>query len=209
MRLLRGALALTTVAALTTSCGLPDSGTPQEIDPSNVPYHLLGTATAAASAPVQKSRTTTPRVYLLTATNRLVAVDTALAQSGLRPVLAAVLTQLGQGPTEAQRAAGLATALGPGVTLTLKQVRARTVVIRLDLGEQGPSANKLPLAIGQVVLTATSVRGVDRVQLVRDDGKPIEVPLPSGALTVEPLAREDYSSLVVSSSPSTSQGAPS
>ena len=72
-------------------------------------------------------------------------------------------------------------------------------MVQLDPGDQGPTANKLPLAAGQVVLTATSVRGIERVQLVRADGQPIEVPLPDGALTSLPLEARDYLSLVVGS----------
>ncbi len=202
MKPLRFVLALLVVCAVSASCGLPDSGPPQQIDPSYVPYHLLRTATTAPSTKAQPSRTTTPRLYLLTSSNRLTSVEAPLAPSGMPQVLQALLARLAQGPDEAQRASGLATALGPGVTLTLDQVRERTAVVRLDLGEQGPAANRLPLAIGQVVLTATSVGGVDRVKLVRADGEPIEVPLPDGALTVEPVQAEDYASLVTASSTS-------
>lgn len=199
MKPMRFVPALLVVCAVSTSCGLPDSGPPRQIDPSQVPYHLLGTATAAPSTKGQPLRTTTPRLYLLTSSNRLRAVEAPLAPSGLPQVLPALLAQLAQGPDEAQRASGLATALGPGVALSLIRVRERTAVVQLDLGEQGPAANRLPLAIGQVVLTATSVRGVDRVKLVRADGKAIEVPLPDGALTAEPVQADDYASLVTTS----------
>lgn len=209
MRLLRYVLALLTVAAVSASCGLPDSGPPRQIDPSHVPYHLLETTTPVPPTTAQKLHATTPRIYLLTGTNRLTAVESSLGSSDLTQVLKALLVRLAQGPDETQRAAGLATALGPGVTLTLNQVDGRTAVVRLDLGDQGPAASKLPLAIGQVVLTATSVRGVDRVKLVRADGEPIEVPLPDGALTVEPVEAGDYSSLLVGASPSTARATPS
>lgn len=202
MKLLRFVLALLVASTLCASCGLPDSGPPQQIDPSQVPYHLLKTATTAASTKAQTARTTTPRIYLLTSSRRLRAVEAPLAPGSVSQLLQALLAQLAQGPDQAQRASGLATALGPGVSLTLNLVRNRTAVVRLDLGDQGPAANRLPLAIGQVVLTATSLRGIDRVKLVRADGAPIEVPLPDGALTVEPVQGADYASLVTGSSPS-------
>ena len=202
MKLLRFVLTLLVASTLSASCGLPQSGPPQEIDPSQVPYHLLKTATPAPSTKAQTALTTTPRIYLLTSSSRLRAVEAPLAASSVPQLLQALLARLTQGPDPAQRASGLATALGPGVTLTLKLVRNRTAVVRLDLGEQGPAANRLPLAIGQIVLTATSVRGIDRVKLVRADGAPIEVPLPDGALTVEPVQASDYESLVSGSSTS-------
>lgn len=208
MKLLRLVLAVLAVLALSAGCGLPDSGSPESIDPTEVPYHLLGSATPAPSTTQRGSRTTTPRIYLLTGADRLLAVEAPLPPSDVEQVLEELLHQLAQGPTEAQRSAGLSTALGPGVTLTVNTVRGRTAVVRLDLGAQDPAANKLPLAIGQVVLTSTSVRGVDRVQLVRADGQPIEVPLPGGALTVAPLEAKDYASLALGSSLRSAQADP-
>lgn len=199
MKTLRWALALLAVVALTTSCGLPDSGPPHTIDSTNVPYHLLGSATAAPSTAQRGSRTTTPRVYLMTGADRLVAVEAPLPSSDTKDLLQQLLAQLARGPDESQRSAGLGTALGPGVTFTVNEITGRSAVVQLDPGDQGPAANKLPLAAGQVVLTATSVPGIDRVQLVRADGQPIEVPLPDGALTALPLVARDYLSLAAGS----------
>ncbi|MDN5767389.1 MAG: GerMN domain-containing protein [Humibacillus sp.] len=208
MKPLRWVLTLMAVVVLLSSCGLPDSGPPRSIDPTDVPYHLLGSASAAPSTTQRGARTTTPRVYLMTGAERLVAVEAPLPPSDVKHVLEQLLSQLAQGPNEAQRSAGLGTALGPGVTLTVNDVTDRTAVVQLDLGAQDPAADKLPLAIGQIVLTATSVRGVDRVQLVRQDGQPIEVPLPGGALTVQPLEAKDYAPLAVGSARSTRQADP-
>lgn len=210
MKTLRWMLALMAVVALSASCGLPDSGPPHTIDPTKVPYHLLGSATAAPSTTQRGSRTTTPRVYLMNGSDRLVAVEAPLPSSDTKELLQQLLAQLARGPDESQRSAGLGTALGPDATFTVNEITGRTAVVQLDPGDQGPTANKLPLAAGQVVLTATSVRGIERVQLVRADGQPIEVPLPDGALTALPLEARDYLSLVVSSpGPNTSAGSTS
>ena len=56
------------------------------------------------------------------------------------------------------------------------------------------------MAVGQIVFTVTSVDDVDRVQLLRD-GRTIEVPLPVGARTAEPVGPSDYLSLVTTPSP--------
>ena len=53
------------------------------------------------------------------------------------------------------------------------------------------------LAIAQVVMTLTSLPGVDSVQFVRDD-ETVEVPLPDGTLVRRPLTAADYSSLLAS-----------
>jgi hypothetical protein len=63
------------------------------------------------------------------------------------------------------------------------------------------------LAVAQVVLTVTSVPGVDSV-LVTRDGAPVELPLPGGALTSGPVTGRDYISLVEARSPGTATTAP-
>ena len=51
------------------------------------------------------------------------------------------------------------------------------------------------LAVAQLVLTATSVSGVDGVLLTLD-GQPVEAPLPSGELTTGVLTGADYAALL-------------
>ncbi len=60
------------------------------------------------------------------------------------------------------------------------------------MGEQSP------LAVAQIVLTATSVPAVERVVLTRQ-GEPLEAQLPDGGLTTAPLAAQDYAELRVAS----------
>lgn len=178
------------------ACGLPQSTPPRVLDATAVPYDLLRADPDNAQSRIPRGRTTSPHVYLLGPGDHLVPVRTALAAQGVASVVDGLLLRLGAGPDDAQRAAGLATALGPDVKIQLRSVSAGTAVISLDTGEQDPSASRLPLAVGQIVLTATSVQGVDRVHLVRGS-RPLEVPLPGGALTSSPVSASDYAPLVV------------
>jgi hypothetical protein len=183
------------VGSTAAGCGLPQGTTPLEPDPSGVPYRLLSPTEAGPTTAQLGPRTTTPDVYLLAADGRLMAVDVPLRRQGLVPVLQGVLARLTAGPSERERAHGLSSALGPDVRLTLVGVSNGTATVGLDLGAQEPGAARLPLAVGQVVLTATSVDGVERVQLVRD-GAPLQVPLPDGSLTSAPLTPSDYGVLL-------------
>ena len=57
------------------------------------------------------------------------------------------------------------------------------------------------MAIGQIVLTATSIVGVDRVVFARD-GVAVAVPGPSGGgLTAVPLVASDYDGLLAPGQP--------
>lgn len=178
------------------ACGLPQGAPPRVLDATAVPYDLLRAAPDNARSRTPEGRTTSPHVYLLGPGNQLVPIRTPLAARGVASVVDGLLVRLGAGPDDSQRAAGLATALGPDVRIQLQSVTGGTAVISLDTGEQDPTASRLPLAVGQVVLTATSVRGVDRVHLVRGTHS-LEVPLPGGALTSSPVSASDYAPLVV------------
>jgi spore germination protein GerM len=108
-----------------------------------------------------------------------------------------VLAQLAEGPSEADRSAGLSTALGLDTVFRLAGFEAGVARIDIAAGEQLPSSSRVPLAVAQVVLTATSVPGVDSV-LISRDGTPVELPLPGGALTAGPVTGRDYAELVTS-----------
>ena len=186
---------------LPCGCGLPRDGVATAMPPTAVPYNLLSPAPSDASAPAPTERTTAPHLYLVNVEDQLVAVRTPVAAQGLDPVESRLLEQLTAGPTERQRRMGLASALTPGTRIRLVGTDGGTATIEVQPGPQEPSADRLPLAVGQVVLTATSVQGISAVQLT-SEGRPVEVPLPGGALTSAPLTAADYASLVVPSAAS-------
>ena len=197
VRLARVLLASAAVL-LPCACGLPRDGAATPVPPTAVPYNLLSPAPSDASAPAPTERTTAPHLYLVNVDEELVPVRTPVEARGLDPVEARLLEQLTAGPTERQRRLGLASALTPGTRIRLVGTHGGTATIEVQRGPQEPSADRLPLAVGQVVLTATSVQGITAVQLTRE-GRPMEVPLPGGALTSEPLTAADYAALVVPS----------
>ncbi len=195
-----GIVAVALSALLLAGCGLPSDGAARPIPATAVPYGLLGpAATATTTAPTPEGkRSEQPRTYLLGSDQLLQPVPAAVDLSQLvtsRQELTALFALLAAGPTESQRAQGLSTALTPGVRIELLSVHDRIADVAVDAGLKDPSADRLPLAIGQLVLTATSVEGIDAVQLLRD-GAPVEVPLPGGALTAAPLNRFDYRALL-------------
>ena len=200
------ALVVLTLAA----CGVPTTSPPTAI--TEVPYNLMETA-----APPTPQRTTPARrgpfIYWLNATDQLtateagtmtsdaaVAVDVPASERDVEEYLvggiaAAVLSGLAQGPSEPERLIGVSTALGPDVSLTVNRVEGGRADIDVQIGPRGPTARRLPLAVGQIVLSLTSISGIDSVWLM-SDGTPIEAPLPDGALTARPLTAQDFTALV-------------
>lgn len=188
------ALGLTAMAV--AGCGVPSDGTTRTIDPSSVPYGLLDRSPLAPSPSAPTGvPVTSPRVYFVNPEGQLVAEERPMEATGLDQLTRSLLSALDDGPTEEQRAGGLSSGLGPDAQLHLVAVSNGTARIALTPSTRIEAADQLPLAMGQIVLTATSIEGVDRVQLVQN-GQPLEAPLPGGEQTSRPLNPGDYTSLL-------------
>ena len=143
---------------LATGCGLPSEGGHAQEDVS-VPYHLLDDRAAPAGSGGETASSTAPLVFWVDEKGRLVP---RTAASTCPVDMDALLDELSAGPTQRVRSQGLGTALPPGSGLELVAATADSVAVNLDTESQ-ISADRLPLAIGQVVLTLTSSPDVERV----------------------------------------------
>jgi hypothetical protein len=206
----RRGLLVALLLLLVTACGAPGPGTTRTVDSQDVPYRLLDPADEdpAGASPGTGAEVTAPQVFLVDPERLLVADQVRVPVGDAASVTQSVLTVLAAGPSELQRARGLSTALAPDVQLRLVGLADGLASIALGPPDSAPLADRLPLAVGQVVLSATSVAGVDRVVLVQQ-GLPIEAPLPDGALTAEPLTASDYASLLAPGQRPTAKASPS
>lgn len=195
----RGVPLLLTVvlAAGTGGCGLPDGSRTQVVEDSSVPYDLLGAGDATSGAP---SDVTTlpgdvPVVFWVGPDDRL--APATVDSSCDRPpevVVREVLDALEAAPTAAQRDSGLASAIPSTAALGLARVVSGVAEVVLDPVAVG-DAERLPLAVGQIVLSVTSAPGVRAVRLVTS-GQAVDLPLPGGALATGDVTAEDYAVLL-------------
>lgn len=182
------------VAATVAGCGAPSQSPARTIE--SVPYDLTGSAPTQSSTSTPTPRSG-PRVFLLR-DEELVGASRVAAGADARETATLALRQLVEGPTDPDRTSGLSTALGPEVRLSLSDLAGGRATVDIRVGEQALRAGRLPLAVGQIVLTLTSVAGVDDV-LLTTGGARIAAPLPGGALTDRPLRARDYTELAPSS----------
>lgn len=190
-RLRRVAAAGTLGAALTASCGVPTGAEPSTIAPADVPYGLAAPAPEASAVPSSTPRDETGWAYLVGPDQALVprARDSGTGSTGQR--LGALLSALAEGATEQERAGGLSTAVPQGVELSVTGINGATATVDLSGAAPLPSGIASRRAVAQIVLTATSLPGVEAV-LLTTEGEAAEAPLPSGALTDAPLLPADY-----------------
>lgn len=106
-----------------------------------------------------------------------------------------VIDSLLSSVTEPEQRANLRTAIPPG-TRALR-VEVDGAVLRVDLSREfaAVGGEEEILAVAQIVLTGTSIDGVERV-VFELEGVPTDVPVASGALSVDPVGASGYDSLI-------------
>ena len=177
-------------------CGVPTGGPPSTLPASEVPFGLLSSSPQEPATPSVRPGAGEPGVYLLeTATGRVVPRVRQLPGGPAEQRLQVLLDDLAAGPGDADAGQGLSTALAPDVELTVSALEGGAVTVDVAGAADVPIGGQTRLAVAQIVLTATSLPGVDSVRLLVD-GAPVAAPLPSGPLTDEPLTAADYRSTV-------------
>jgi hypothetical protein len=187
------AAALLAVVGVTAGCGVPTGDAPTTIPASDVPYGLLSATPSSAPATAPTPQSVQPLVFLVGGDGLLVPRGRNLPGGPPKKELAELLHDLAAGPTSEERREQLTTALTPDVRLTLTDYAEGTATIDI-VATTDLAGRSIRLAVGQLVLTATSLPGVAAV-LLRRNGEAVEAPLPSGQLTTEPLTAADYAAL--------------
>jgi spore germination protein GerM len=187
-----GVLALVTTTLLTAGCSVPAGDTPRPVD-SDI--------AALLEPEIVPTPTQTAGERLLTVTwvrgDTLVRVGRLGVADTRQDRLDVALAELLDGPLPLGQQKGLTTLLPPDVQVTGEIKRSRAV-IALTVGT-GLEPGGLPLAVGQVAVTALSVARV-RTVVFTVDGVPTEVPLPdddSGRDTARVVRLSDYRSVLV------------
>jgi spore germination protein GerM len=104
------------------------------------------------------------------------------------------LADLLAGPTAAESADGLISALATAEGITLGLQEGRAVVEVGDLVAQGGRSDQI-LAFGQIVCTLGSRLDVGTVTFT-SNGQPLDVPRADGSLATGPVTIADYATLI-------------
>lgn len=188
-----GALALA-VAAL-AGCGVPVDRGPTALSRTGVPFHLLdpsapSTTTTTLTSPVEVPE----EIFLFGPAGVLVAVSRAVPSSpSSQDLLATILGALVDGPTEAETALGLQSAVPPQTSVLGASIGPGGVATVDLAGAFAQLVGQAQIqAVAQIVYTATTLPsgGVTQVTF-QIAGTPIEVPVASGA-QVPIVNRSDF-----------------
>lgn len=202
-------LALVTLAACTAGCGVPVDASPSPLPKNGVPFRLLEQAPPSTSS---TTTTTTPvpnqvlvHIYLLAPDGRLVSRD-RMIKLPLGAGLDAVINALLGGPSPAEAAQGLQSAIPSQTRLLSTAISGTTATIDLNavFGQQLVGPAQIP-AVAQLVYTATAQSGIAGVAF-EVAGQPVPVPVAGGA-QVPVAVRSDFPNLAPATpSPPTTRG---
>ena len=172
--LLAGALVALAAAA---GCGVPVDNGPTALARSGVPFGLLAPSTVPTTTPASNP---TPvvgvQIYLLDPAGQLAAVERQLPTAALTPLLAALV----DGPTNAEAAAGLQSAIPPQTQVVSATVAGGLATVDLA-GTIGQLVGQAEInAVAQIVFTATALPAVTGVSF-DFNGQPVSVPTATGA----------------------------
>ncbi len=184
---------LALVLLMVTACGVPSQDRPTVIESTTVPFGLLQAAGDEPGPQTDDGRVVRARVYFVR-DDALVGVDRALPVRLTKHRASAVMTILMSGPDPTEQVRGLGTAIPPTLRLKIQAVRGPLAVIDLAGDSARVTAAESPLTIAQIVLSVTSLPGIDEVRLTRDH-EPLDAPRADGSLTAKSLTAEDYQSL--------------
>ena len=178
------------VVVALASCGVPEAGL-TTIEPSELPEALRSSTTTIDATSGRSGPGGGVAVYWIR-DDQLVAATTS---SGVTPELTRIVAILERGPGPADHRGAERSAVSRGDVVEDVAQDDAQVTIELDDGFAEVAGSDQVLALGQIVMTLTSIPSVGTV-VFRQGGEPLDVPLPDGTLVRRPVDRADYTSLV-------------
>ena len=182
------------LVALAASCSIGNDESPRDVPPAD--RKDLGSDAGQPAG----AATGTARIYLLSPE---IAGEARTLQPAARDVSespAGVLQALLEGPNPTEIDNQVRTALPVGTKLLHTQMLGNVLLVDMSSELQQLSGEVLIDAVGQIVLTATELQGVDGVR-ISIEGAPQQWPAGNGELQSNPLTRYDYPGLVLSTQP--------
>jgi spore germination protein GerM len=179
----RSFVGLVAIACL-AGCGFPDQQDARSLNADELPAALRVDSVPTTSVPVA----TEPAILWLIDGDTLVPRrHDVVAPASVESVTAELLA----GPDELEQQLGLRSALPDPTVVVGGELSRGIATVELTPSFLEISSQDQLLAVGQLVLTLTDLRGVGSVQFTLDDG-PVAVPTPGGQSSEQPVVREQF-----------------
>ncbi len=172
------------VVFLGVSCGVPAESSPRQLPQSAIPDALKPSDTV-----VSTSASPEERVDLWFVRDSQLVSVTHLVPARADPKR--VIDELLSGPTDSERSGSLRSAIPDAAAVDEVKVSGGKATVGLSSAfSEIPAADQL-LAVAQLVLTLTDLRGIGLVEFTVGDAA-AAVPLPNGDTSTGSVSRDDY-----------------
>ncbi|WP_436794853.1 GerMN domain-containing protein [Actinospongicola halichondriae] len=194
MTWLRRAPLAVVAVMIVTACSLGPQEEPRLVDlPARERELPVGTEAGPEAVDTVEFTAT---LYLIADNDRLVPVAREVTSDGSRDgQITAIFRALVDGPSDEEADIGLRSAVPPATVVLESSATGTSVTLDLSAAFASIGGKAELLAVGQLVVTATTFPGVQSLNL-RLDGTPIDVPLPTGALTDQAVTLRQFSALL-------------
>lgn len=181
------ALAVLVVAFAAAGCSIPTQSAPSTVSPSKVPFHLLDPhpSTTTTTQPKASSYVSV-KVFFINAATQQLQAESRLEQppAPLTSILAAML----QGPTSAETASGVFSAIPSNVNvLTATTTAPNVVTVNMNQAFAQIQGTNTELSVAQVVATVAAENGLGTGVIFEIDGQRTSVPIANGSLVAGPV----------------------
>lgn len=177
-------VAVTFVATTSSSCGVPSESTPRALSQNELPDGLR-TVQTAPDATSQEQEIID--VWFVRDDSLVTTRHSVSAPAGPTIAIAEVLA----GPSASEQDESLRSAVPDPSAVVEVSVVGGVATVDLTSAFSEIPANDQVLAVGQLVLTLTDLRGIGRVRFVVDEVQ-VAVPLPNGETSEDSVSRDEY-----------------
>ncbi len=178
-------LVLPLAGVVAAGCAIPTEGAPSTMAPSKVPFNLLDPHLPTTTTTLPKPTSLVPvKVFFLNAGSELTSAPRVVTAPA---PLAAVITSMLAGPTKAETAQGLTTAIPSNVSVLSTTTQAGIVTVNMNAAFVAITGSNIELAVAQIVATVAAENGPTTGVLFEIDGQRISVPIANGSLVSSPV----------------------
>ncbi len=173
------------VAFLAAGCSIPTQGAPSSIAPSKVPFDLLDPHLPTTTTTLPKlSSLVEVKVFFLNSQNQLQPEPRVVASPA--PLLSIISSMLA-GPTNAETAGGVFTAIPSDVAVLSATTQGNVVTVNMNSAFGQITGTSTELAVAQLVATVATENGLSTGVIFEIDGQRTSVPIANGSQVAGPV----------------------
>ena len=168
-------------------CSIPTQSAPSAVAPSKVPFNLLDPhqSTTTTTQPNASSYVSV-KVFFIDAGTQQLQPESRLVQPPAP--LTAILTAMLQGPTSAETANGVFTAIPSNVSvLSATPTAPNEVTVNMNNDFTEITGTNTELSVAQIVATVAAENGLGTGVIFEIDGQRTSVPIANGSLVAGPV----------------------